>query len=461
MPKHPAFRIGLVVLGLALLWAISQATVSAYLQADAQAQQQRYAEGLGPFIWPMRSSSELVGGSVHGSNQWQLTAGGLQLRVSAEGATVALHLHGRLLSTAQLDTLHLQLHANSKVSLDVLLSSADGESLTSQANLSIPEGGGQFAIALPTAMVSNQLRLYFRADSTASLRLQTVWLSAERCAAPPCQPPTQTLLPAARVETLLLARDAGLAEAPQSLWLSAFPNLPGWPALIRTPPLSDIGLPLLAISLSGWALWLRRSCSRPVVELIAVLGPIVLALLLGWPNVDRAVVHWFLPLMSFSAAIVFGDCETRRFSWLGDFLAWRAYLRPTLAMTTVLIVVALAQNSLRWPAIDDVLRYVLWAAVQQLLLIRFVAPRVVMITQSRTELALTCGFLFALLHLPNFSLALLTAMAGAWWAVIGHHHRALLPALTSHAVLGLLVVAALPPNWLRSAEVGIRFVFAP
>jgi hypothetical protein len=43
------------------------------------------------------------------------------------------------------------------------------------------------------------------------------------------------------------------------------------------------------------------------------------------------------------------------------------------------------------------------------------------------------------------------------WVWNWQRHRALLANIVAHATSGLLLAAALPADWLRSAEVGARY----
>ena len=51
----------------------------------------------------------------------------------------------------------------------------------------------------------------------------------------------------------------------------------------------------------------------------------------------------------------------------------------------------------------------------------------------------------------------LTWLIGGRWIASYHRHRAWLPILVSHYILGLLAITCLPLGWLHSAEAGLRF----
>lgn len=459
-------RVGLLgLLGMVLLWCISHLAVSTLLRADTEQRLQRYLEGGSPYTWTMQSASDLVGGEIHGTTAWRVANQGLSFRLDHTGVTVPLHLHGERLSTTFLNTLEIHLDSTAAAHVTVLLGDLATQSLAPQAEGLANDPNQALRLTLPAGIVSDQLALFFRADQVTEVNLHAVQLRSDACAAPPCVPPVATLPFALRPEYLLSQRDAAHRLEPQSIWLSSVPSLSIWTTLLRASERVRWALPLLALLLGSIAVYRRWSGAEPArrskFELIAVCLPVVCALLLGWPRTQATVDDLLLPVVVLSVALLLGDVDPRAMVWRGGLSAWRGYLPATLLIAGILIAIALQNPEPRWPSITDVLRYLLWSTVQQLLLIRFIAPRLAALRLDIAELGLFCGLLFASLHLPNFSLSVLTAMAGAWWGIAGHRHRALLPAVISHTLLGLMVVAALPDDWLRSAEVGARFVFAP
>ncbi len=458
--------VGLLgLLGIVLLWFLSQLAVSALLRADAEQRLQRYQEESSPYAWTMRSANDLVGGEIHGSTAWRFADTGLSFRLDPTGVTVPLHLHGERLSTTVLNTLEINLDSSAAAHITVLLGDPASQSLAPQAEGLANDPKQPLRLRLPAGMVSNQLALFFRASQVTEVNLHAVQLRSDACAAPPCVPPVATLPFALRPDYLLIQRDAALRLEPQSLWLSPVPALPIWTTLLRDPERVRWVLLLLALLLGSVAVYRRWSGADPArrskFELAALCLPVVCALLWGWPRTQATADDLLLPGVLALVALLLGDVDPRPMVWRGGLSAWRAYLPATLLIAGILTAIALHNPEPRWPSSTDVLRYLLWSTVQQLLLIRFIAPRLAALKLNHAELGLYCGLLFASLHLPNFSLSVLTALAGAWWGIAGHRHRALLPAVISHALLGLMVVAALPDDWLRSAEVGARFVFAP
>ena len=104
------------------------------------------------------------------------------------------------------------------------------------------------------------------------------------------------------------------------------------------------------------------------------------------------------------------------------------------------------------------LRYLGWAAIQQLILARVVADRLTALGWSVPWVSLATATAFALLHAPNQSLMLLTLVGGLLWTWNWQRHRALLPNVFAHALCGLIASAAIDHSWLWSMEIGSRFL---
>lgn len=93
--------------------------------------------------------------------------------------------------------------------------------------------------------------------------------------------------------------------------------------------------------------------------------------------------------------------------------------------------------------------YVAWALVQQALVQRYLLDRLRVLLPSAPPLltVTVSGLLFGAVHLPDWSLAALVAVAGAAWSDCYRRHRLLLPVALSHAVLGATYFA-----WVRRID---------
>jgi hypothetical protein len=139
---------------------------------------------------------------------------------------------------------------------------------------------------------------------------------------------------------------------------------------------------------------------------------------------------------------------------LGRNSAYWSCALPTLAIAAVLLL-SFGLSDRAYVSASLLLKYALFATVQQLIL-----QRVVLLNWRKTGVrrpvaVLLSACVFALCHTPNFMLMLLCFAGGLFWC--GHYarHRRLFPIVISHAILGWLCANTLPAQLLRSANVGV------
>lgn len=359
-----------------------------------------------------------------------------------------------------------------------------------------------------------QLRLEFEAEPGQRFSLRSAELLPPRCGPKPCIPPRLALPADASTRWLLAVRDEQLAAAPQ-LRVGADANEPLARAAAAVTALSPALAATLGalIALLAWAF--ARFRSGPTRASAALLvGAITPALLLSLglprfppePGDALLLAGWALALLALwprERTSMHATAEVPQRS-APEFTAAETQdtQAPTVAETverpdpqgdsaspeltrqtpsaaaawlvasgfTVLAVVALAAWAwLEAPELrldprafdaERLLRYAAWAALQQLWLARFALPHLRALGLGPWTLLLA-GLLFAALHLPNLELMGLCFIGGCVWAWMAERYGRLLPQIASHAALGLATAALLPPELLRSLEVGGRYVFAP
>ncbi len=359
-----------------------------------------------------------------------------------------------------------------------------------------------------------QLRFEFEGSADQRFALRSAQLLPARCGSAPCVPPRIELSEDHSTRWLLAVRDEYLAAWPQArVGAASHEALVGAAATVDGLELRSAGIGGLLLVLLAWASTrLRAGVSRSACALM--LGALVPALLLslGLPRFPPqasdalllaawAVALWLLwprPSAFTAAGVESAPAPQVDSQTGGDALtvpheaseadhyaavdpnaldkasshasnspapAWVLAVGFAVLGTAALaacVWIETSQLSLNPRAADSerLLRYLAWAALQQLWLARFALPHLNSFGLGGWTLPLA-GLLFAALHLPNLELMGLSFVGGCAWAWMAQRYGRLLPQIASHAALGLATAALLPPELLRSLEVGGRYVFAP
>lgn len=470
----PPLRLALAAVAAALVfWTISQLTVATWLAHEASRRENDWAQGMSPWQWDFSHVGSIISASSHGLDSMQRQGNSLSFTLPDDGvASLSLALHGNPIDLASVELARIQLTASAPFSL-ILVPALPGQPIE-WARITGASGVQTLDLALDSLPAPTIRALQLRIESRPGSRveLRHLALLAPLCAntspcrdyrriAPAFNTPESLLAyrDAATLDTPAVAIEAGGAFGTAAQWLA--PRLRGTSDTI----LRAVALGLLPLVLFALACRLLRRTStsrrRAALELLVPLGGALILLLTGWPA-RNTPAQAGMALMMCLATLALLPPPSRHWCWRGSGAAWKSALVFTA-------LAALLTAPLAWLASEprpqhdtfDMLRYPLWALVQQWLLIAAIAPRIRLLLPDTRVAALACGTLFALMHAPNFALMLFTLVAGSAWAWLGQRHRALLPLAVSHAMLGVWVMQVAPSWLLRSAEVGGRFLMPP
>jgi hypothetical protein len=102
--------------------------------------------------------------------------------------------------------------------------------------------------------------------------------------------------------------------------------------------------------------------------------------------------------------------------------------------------------------------YAIWAGLQQLMLQCFFLARSVRLIPNATAAAGLSAGLFAVAHLPNPVLTLITLVCGQASCLFFLRYRNLWPLAVAHAILGIAIAITIPGSIDHNMRVGISYL---
>ncbi|MCP5474596.1 MAG: hypothetical protein R3F18_02660 [Lysobacterales bacterium] len=471
-----------------------------YLVAQGLRDLQRIDRGESRLSFDFDQARDLIGGDVNGAQDSTWADGIYSATLPSGQANVRLNLRGLALNAGRYTQFHARVRSSTAARLhlifdqpgrlDQLTATLDLAPGWNSLKLSLdqldfrPHAGGAPQPWGGSSGLVGEFRLYFSGPAGLQIALDQVlfrrpghsgepagiqWLGTADAAArlrsdAPVsgqgRPVIGVLLDlvSTRPEQNLALRDQLRQIDAETLFWPAWRGRPEAPPESRLPPLGwspGWGLVLAYTLLALWWRWRRQASVRApaLIDLIIGLTPI-LALNLGLglgeeaPPDSRA---WLTAALLFQLS----GLHLRGSSFLGARAAWKAAIPMLLFAAATLLLVAALTAHWQKPGLQRIVGYLPFVLLQQALLLGFIWPRLVALAPSQAPVVAAC--LFGLAHAPNFSLMCLTLLGAWWWTRHFRQHHSWLPILLTHYLLGLLLISCLPPDWLYSAETGLRY----
>lgn len=496
MRRAAAFAL----LALGCAWAIAHAALDRFLVVQGRVDYARVLGGWSRLAFEFDSHRELIGDGIEGVRRLPDEPGVLRYELTDGTANLRLNLRGLALDAHRLRGLDLRIEASAPATLHLLFD-APGELRQWQRRIELGAGWNRLRVDLadlswhahdgsaeaawggPRARVG-EFRLHLAGAAGLVIALDhlrfvdhlgtseaprgVVWLSAHQARARlrAGTPLVEAKNARAGVlldvwtdtpERALSLRDQLRAIDSDALFWPAWRDPPDAAAVATAPDGWSPPVPAL-ITYALLALWLRVR-ARPgrrldaLAELAIGHGPL-LAITLGLGLAEQpapGLLAWIaLALLFQLSGLRLGNA-----GWRGEAGAWVGMLRYTLPAALALLAVAWMTAHWQAQGSQRVLLYLPFVLLQQSLLLGFLWPRARLLAGRHG--AWLAAALFALAHAPNFALMVATLVIAPAWISSYRRGRAWLPVLCSHYALGLLAISCLPPDWLYSAEAGLRY----
>lgn len=205
----------------------------------------------------------------------------------------------------------------------------------------------------------------------------------------------------------------------------------------------------------------RRSKGRDLAELLVAYA-LILAVI--WTPRPWQQMLWLVAVVII-ATIIALSFEGLRAMGLraANFFRSLWVVGAALAVSGIAVATAARLHTLHGPSaplllVEGFWAYAIWSGVQQFLLQCFFLSRLLRLLPGPRQAAFAAAGLFALAHLPNPVLAVLTIVWGSVACLVFLRYRNLYPLAIAHAVLGITIAVAVPGHVDHNMRVGLSYL---
>lgn len=205
----------------------------------------------------------------------------------------------------------------------------------------------------------------------------------------------------------------------------------------------------------------RQSRSRDLAEIVIAYGLILIVI---WT--PRPLQQWLWWVALCVIAVIIGrSFEGFHAAGLraGNFFRSLWVVGAALLVAAVAVVISSHLHTLRHPEnarllVEGYGLYAVWSGVQQFLLQCFFLSRLVRLLPSPRAAAFAAAGLFALAHVPNPVLFVLTIVWGTLACFLFLRYRNLYPLAMAHSILGITIALTVPGHVDHNMRVGLGYL---
>jgi membrane protease YdiL (CAAX protease family) len=225
---------------------------------------------------------------------------------------------------------------------------------------------------------------------------------------------------------------------------------------------------------TGWSLYKRTAlytaechstpAQRRRRDILEIAGIYSLILLVIWTPRPWQWALWAIAALCITGVIALSFDGWKTMGICTQNLRQSLWAIP-LAAAIALLSVAVAGHlhTLRLPNspylfVRHYAWYAVWAGLQQLILQCFFLARSVRLIPNATAAAALSAALFAVAHLPNPVLTLITLVCGLASCLFFLHYKNLWPLAVAHAILGIAIAITIPGHLDHNMRVGISYL---
>lgn len=466
--------------------------VNAELASQSQTYLNHLRKGTSSFTWSFDRPDDLIPASLNQFEALEVETGQLSLTSPGVNAFLSLNFRGKVAHAGTFSKLELDIRSDRATRLLLFHRTTPSSAVHATHPIAVAQGEQTLMLDVgrldweALSFEDGNKRPIDRAPSRWGGNEGTIWSLRIH---PATTPGTQIAIAEIR---LLPASPRPDAQMSTLLWpcneppiaADALQCVPPQPALLGTAKWFEKQQDLRSVNPASWVF--RTAQASPVMPFVLNKGTRVwataslvcamallltslfppssrkpLAELLLWLGTAVAALFdpsWILTAIALVGALaLLWRSDWRPFGATHSAQAWRATAAFVIVAIGVLAITAGLTAFGGRDIADRIAVYPLWAPVQQLVLGPVIVARLTQLRLHPAWIVSLGGFIFGLLHFPNFELMCLTGAAGCFWSWSFWRYGQLAPAVASHIIVALVAFYLLPTGVLWSGSVGTRF----